>query len=797
MGDQKITEHFRIDDATGLIQSDGNLDRETFDHYEFIVIAQDCGIPSLSNSITVKVIMRDYNDELPTFTKQVYEFHVTENNQPNQYVGSITCSDGDLGSNGLIHFQIESMFYHGQVHHINDYHISPAQLLKTSNNVDDMFMNTSIKPELPFELLSYFDALRNIYLVKIYAKDKIDREELLVISESMPVSASSPISPSFSVSSHSLTQKVYKENMKPSKTSDNMDNVGYKFWIVGEDQGQPQQRGRALVHVIVDDQNDNRPYFKQPKDDTFLIDLSYMERMKYPVYKVIAVDDDAGRNGTVRYEIQRVTAEIITGNVISHHVSTVQNPNYEVLSTSLFSLNPVSGILRLNKQFSPSDIDRILNVDIKAYDLGIPDSKHSYISLRIRLINSTSSESKDGFKFLIDEEEDEEEDEDGRESYTKWWSHLRLSMNSYIILLTVTASILLSIILMCIIGFLIKRKRVKQDSNKNRSNDSNGPVKYNPSGLLLADRYKDIDNSPIKSKLIPDDNLDSINSTMSNLLNEVPNNEITSDNITHTISYSPINYGTSVLHYADNHYNICSLSSPFSSDSQTTVLPQPFIVRLEPISTSIMDTNCIQPISILYPTHSTENFDQLLIHPISNAPGLTSPCFSYSSNINSIKRSKQSCCELNNPPNRVTTDIQARYDQTARNLQFPKEEIHLDQLCNYNTNSLSKPKTPEIQHVCFHSPLTKRHSLNSLGQDSGNGDSLETTTVSLVPTTRSVWVDGSMNVSSVEISNKQPVSLSFVHVITPLSSVKETDNCNNNTNSSDTATSLNTLWYVK
>ncbi|VDP48102.1 unnamed protein product [Schistosoma margrebowiei] len=81
---------------------------------------------------------------------------------------------------------------------------------------------------------------------------------------------------------------------------------------------------------------------------------------------------------------------------------------------------------------------------------------------------------------------------------------------------------------------------------------------------------------------------------------------------------------------------------------------------------------------------------------------------------------------------------------------------------------------------------SKRNSLTSLGQDSGNGDSLETTTMSFIPITQSIWLNSAIN----DIYDKQPVNLSLVHVYTPLSSVKEIDcsNVNNNNNNSNNLT---------
>ncbi|CAH8501186.1 unnamed protein product [Schistosoma turkestanicum] len=793
--DHRITNHFHIDELTGLIQSKGNLDRELCDHYELTVVAQDCGLPTLSTSINIKINIRDYNDEQPTFTKQIYEFRMIENNPLNQYIGSVICSDHDLGSNGFINFVIESMPYDTHIYHANDFSISLSSLSKTSNITNEQLTNRSSKLQLPFELLSYYDTQKATYLVKIYTKGIIDRETL---AQKLDTKRTTKFS-------SALSHKSYGMKSKSSKIIHDLDIMMYKFWIVGEDQGQPQQRGRALIHIIVDDENDNEPYFISPKQDHTLIELSYLEIVRYPIIKLLAIDNDAGINGTVRYEILKITREVIQNNTEQDQMRTMQNAfssnksdkNYELLKNSLFSLNPFSGLLRLNTQFSQSDIDKIINIEIKAYDLGIPMSKYSYISIHIKPVNITPSETKGELDYELDDDADADDTGDWESdhlTHSKWSNRIHSSLNNYIILSTAIASILLSIILMCSVACIIKYRKIKHNLFMRKSKDAHGPNEIKDYSFS-EDGSQNMSMSPIRTKFLYDDNNNNNNNNtdplLPNLLSEIPNYSITPCNITPTINYATLQYHTPSTKYVNNHYETTptttttttTISSHYST-IQSTILPQPLIVRLEPISTNFLTTNCIQPISILYSTNSQEQID---LNPLDYS---TSRCCSSASDLNCTHNNDKF---INNVTNEKFEDLQLIYDQTINKLSYLNNESDINQLNINEWNNSIKLKSPEYQQLCFYSQPPKRNSLTSLGQDSGNGDSLETT-MSFIPITQSIWFNNPMN----EIYEKQPVNLSLVHVYTPLSSVKEIDYNNSNTNISNclTITTTTTITNI-
>ncbi|KAG5444967.1 Protocadherin-1, partial [Clonorchis sinensis] len=248
--------HFVVDNITGTVRSKGNLDRETFDHHQFTLLAIDNGTPRLTGSTVVTVFVRDYNDEAPVFAQQMYTFHIEENNGYGELIGSLHATDMDEGSNAAIDFSLELM-------------LSPSKLRT-------VYAQSTTPPttpgKLPFDLVSYFDTLHNTYEVRLYASKMIDREA--VASSSLFLPEKPPPVGGFAPSG---TTQLSTGTTKPSPT--------FKFWVVGEDGGVPRRRGQTMIHVFVDDVNDQHPVFQVPRNNSSLVSLSYMEKTGHGVFQ--------------------------------------------------------------------------------------------------------------------------------------------------------------------------------------------------------------------------------------------------------------------------------------------------------------------------------------------------------------------------------------------------------------------------------------------------------------------------------------------------------------------------------
>lgn len=99
---------FIIGTVDGDVRLIGELDREELSNYTVTVVATDKGVPPLSSSMDVTMIVLDVNDNTPSFSQNIYDIEVEENILTGTDVIQVFASDADDGSNGQIRFSISS-----------------------------------------------------------------------------------------------------------------------------------------------------------------------------------------------------------------------------------------------------------------------------------------------------------------------------------------------------------------------------------------------------------------------------------------------------------------------------------------------------------------------------------------------------------------------------------------------------------------------------------------------------------------------------------------------------------------
>lgn len=127
----KDTEHFSVDSVTGKIYLVRSLDREVQSEYLITAVAMDSGkynatyskiiyrfefntiivlyivfvgMPSLSGTGFIRVIVQDVNDHSPQFQQQNYVVHIDENSPIGYSITQMTATDSDIGLNAKIKY---------------------------------------------------------------------------------------------------------------------------------------------------------------------------------------------------------------------------------------------------------------------------------------------------------------------------------------------------------------------------------------------------------------------------------------------------------------------------------------------------------------------------------------------------------------------------------------------------------------------------------------------------------------------------------------------------------------------
>ena len=90
----------------GVVTNKQRLDFESTPDFNLTVVAYDAGIPQMSSTAHVKVALRNVNDQSPVFGSKSYEARVLENSPVGTTVLTVSASDGDAGSFGLITYSL-------------------------------------------------------------------------------------------------------------------------------------------------------------------------------------------------------------------------------------------------------------------------------------------------------------------------------------------------------------------------------------------------------------------------------------------------------------------------------------------------------------------------------------------------------------------------------------------------------------------------------------------------------------------------------------------------------------------
>lgn len=99
-----------------MIRTRGPVDREEVESYQLTVEASDQGRDPGPRSTTAAVFLsvEDDNDNAPQFSEKRYVVQVREDVTPGAPVLRVTASDGEKGSNALVHYSIMSGNARGQ-----------------------------------------------------------------------------------------------------------------------------------------------------------------------------------------------------------------------------------------------------------------------------------------------------------------------------------------------------------------------------------------------------------------------------------------------------------------------------------------------------------------------------------------------------------------------------------------------------------------------------------------------------------------------------------------------------------
>uniref|UniRef100_A0A8B9DXA6 Protocadherin gamma-C3 n=1 Tax=Anser cygnoides TaxID=8845 RepID=A0A8B9DXA6_ANSCY len=294
------------------------LDREQQREVNLLLSATDGGSPPRSGTAQVRIVVLDANDNIPVFSREVYEVRVAENSPPEQLVVRVAAADPDEGSYGRVRYAFTQTSERSrQLFELN----AATGEIRVSGNLD--FEETkkhklvvratdggglSAHCKVHVEVLDVNDNAPEIVLTSLTASIPEDAPPRTVVAlfsvrdrdsgdngrTECAIDGDLPFSltPTF--------DNYYE--LRTNAALDRERTAEYNITITAMDWGRSRLSSRERIFVQISDVNDNPPEFTQ---DVYTISVKENNTPMLRIGKVNATDADAGKNSRVSYALVR------------------------------------------------------------------------------------------------------------------------------------------------------------------------------------------------------------------------------------------------------------------------------------------------------------------------------------------------------------------------------------------------------------------------------------------------------------------------------------------------------------
>ncbi|XP_078145395.1 protocadherin beta-16-like [Centroberyx gerrardi] len=307
------------------------LDREKQQEISLILTAVDGGEPQLSGTVQIQVTVLDANDNAPAFTQSMYKASLVENSPKGSLLTTVTATDIDQGSNGLVTYSIS-----GNTDEILDLF-----------EVDGTSGKVRLIGKIDYETSKH-------YQLDIKAKDQGGlTDSCKIIFDIIDVNDNSPIidlmSTTQSIPEDSTFQTVVAVMNVHDTDSDNNGVVKcflsgnvpfiiestengfysivtdsdldreraseYNITVTCSDEGVPSLSSSVTLTLQISDVNDNAPVFERSSYEAYIVENN---TPGLSIFTVKARDADWNQNARVSYILEDSS---VNGVPVSSYVS--------------------------------------------------------------------------------------------------------------------------------------------------------------------------------------------------------------------------------------------------------------------------------------------------------------------------------------------------------------------------------------------------------------------------------------------------------------------------------------------
>lgn len=391
LGDK--SERFKIDPNTGMLYTNETLDREEWDVYYLILMAQDSSTTDpRTATANLTIVVEDENDNTPTFPHPVYETQISERTMKGNFVFGVKATDNDIGLSKKIEYDLEGEHKHLFTINKETGVIKAKENLITYKDKSISSFNLVITAkdsgtppkESSAELILILKSVRN------FPKFSVTNKLSFTFSEDTPegvlvtrLSATSPKSGPAGLLQYGIAGGNIGDALRVDQMSGEVFLTGkgldyetmplYEVWLEAKDSDNPPLKSFIEVEIKVTDANDNAPIIENS-----LYNATVLEEESPPqlVAVIHAFDYDSNENGRISYKLvndydETFSIDSETGEIYTNMALDRESiPYYEIIvEAEDHGLPQLSGtstviITVLDKNDNPPRFTRLFSVNV-------------------------------------------------------------------------------------------------------------------------------------------------------------------------------------------------------------------------------------------------------------------------------------------------------------------------------------------------------------------------------------------------------------------------------------------------
>ncbi|KAL7845474.1 hypothetical protein AOLI_G00236660 [Acnodon oligacanthus] len=296
----------------GTLTVTGNLDRETQDVYELVIVATDHGEPPRNNVTTLTIIVTDVNDNDPIFTEELYSARVLAKDvKKGDVVLTVSATDLDAGNNSLISYRFSSepemLDLHpdtGVITWTRDLtditEDTELELTVIAEDHGSPPRNSTAKVLIEIKAASLTEDLafeNSTYHFSVKENEPVETEVGVVKA----LTGSQLVQVTYILTSHSDLFSVDESGtIKTLQSLDKEEQEWYFIKVQATDSRTPPSTAVTMVVLQVEDVNEP-PVFDSEKYEAEVFSIA---PFRFPVVAVKATDPDVGDTEELQYSLE-------------------------------------------------------------------------------------------------------------------------------------------------------------------------------------------------------------------------------------------------------------------------------------------------------------------------------------------------------------------------------------------------------------------------------------------------------------------------------------------------------------